>query len=77
MLRPEHGTQIPELTQFVAKAAFPHGSIAMSLRDKLGTIFADADFASLYPTLGQPAESPARLALVTLLQFVEDLSPGC
>jgi len=73
MLQPEHSTRIPELTQFVAKAAFPNGSLAISLRDELGTIFDDIEFARLYPTLGQPAESPARLALVTLLQFVEDL----
>ena len=73
MLQPEHATRIPELTQFVAKAAFPNGSLAICLRDELGTIFDDTEFARLYPALGQPAESPARLALVTLLQFVEDL----
>ena len=73
MLQPDHATRIPELTLFVAKAAFPHGSLPITLRDELGTIFDDADFGHLYPTLGQPAESPARLALITLLQFVENL----
>jgi transposase len=44
------------------------------LRDRLGAVFADADFADLYPRLGQPAYAPWRLALVTLLQFREGLS---
>lgn len=73
MLQPQDATQIPWLTQQVAKAAFPNGSIAITLRDELGTVFEDADFAELYPTIGQPAESPARLALVTILQFAQDL----
>lgn len=31
-------------------------------------------FASLFPRRGQPAEAPGRLALVTVLQFMEALS---
>ena len=46
----------------------------MLLRDRLGAVFADADFADLYPRLGQPAYAPWRLALVTLMQFREGLS---
>jgi transposase len=42
--------------------------------DALGTIFQDADFVSLFPVQGQPAEAPVRLALATILQFVEGLS---
>lgn len=73
MLQPQDTTQIPWLTQQVAKAAFPNGSLAMTLRDELGPIFEDADFVDLYSATGQPAESPARLAMVTVLQFAEDL----
>jgi transposase len=40
----------------------------------LGVIFEDKDFADLYPIDGQPALSPVRLALVTILQFREGLS---
>jgi len=40
----------------------------------LGPIFADQKFAALFPTRGQPAEAPWRLALVTLMQFAENLS---
>ena len=65
---------IPEDTARVARAAFPAGSPYLRLRDQLGTIFHDADFASLYPLRGQPALAPWRLALITVLQFREDLS---
>jgi transposase len=40
----------------------------------LGPVFEDKTFQDLYPTLGQPAESPGRLALITVLQYLEDLS---
>src|SRR3954449_1690691 len=46
----------------------------IKLRDELGTIFADADFADLFPKRGQPGLAPWRLALITLLQFREDLA---
>ncbi len=35
--------------------------------------YSDDDFADLFPTRGQPAEAPWRLALVTVLQFAEGL----
>src|SRR5688500_20317340 len=44
------------------------------MRDALGTIFTDADFAALYATRGRPVETPWRLALVTVMQFAEGLS---
>lgn len=74
MLTPSYNTEIPAQTKLVAEAAFPKGNLLMTLRDQLGPIFADEVFAPLYPNLGQPAESPARLALVTVMQFVENLT---
>jgi len=74
MLRPENNSDIPELTQLVARNAFPNGSIIMTMKDELGPIFEDGEFADLYPNLGQPAESPGRLALVTVMQFIENLT---
>jgi transposase len=65
---------VPENTAHVAHAAFPDGNPYLQLRDELGTIFDDAEFADLYPRRGQPALAPWRLALVTVLQFREDLS---
>lgn len=58
----------------VARAAFPRGNPCIRLRDALGPVFADQQFAHLFPACGKPAECPWRLALVTLLQFGENLS---
>jgi transposase len=77
MLRPEAIAPIPEATATVARAAFPKGSPAMILRDHLGPIYQDADFQALFPSdQGQPAWSAWRLALISVLQYLEDLSDG-
>jgi transposase len=65
---------IPELTSRIAHASFPKGTLAMHLRDALGPIYQDADFAQLFPRRGRAAEAPWRLALVTVLQALENLS---
>src|SRR3954454_9154750 len=65
---------VPDDTARIAQAAFRRGNPYVLLRDRLGSVFADADFADLYPKLGQPASAPWRLALVTLMQFREGLS---
>jgi transposase len=72
-LRPTALTPIPEETARVARAAFPKGTLFMRIRDDLGTIFQDEMFAAVYPSCGQPTLAPWRLALVTLMQFVENL----
>lgn len=72
-LKPERFT-IPEETARVAKAAFPKGNPYMRLRDELGIIFEDAAFEGYFAERGQPAYSPARLALVLILQYAEGLS---
>src|SRR5437660_1473188 len=73
-LRPYPVEPVPEETAQVAQAAFPHGNLYVTLRDTLGTIFSDADFAALFPPCGQPALPPWRLALVTIMQFRETLA---
>src|SRR4051794_35048003 len=73
-LRADDEHPIPDATRRVARAAFPKGTLAMRLADQLGAIYRDEQFAALFPDRGQPALSPARLALVTVLQFVEGLS---
>jgi len=65
---------VPELTSRIAHASFPKGTLAMHLRDALGPIYQDADFAALFPRRGRAAEAPWRLALVTVLQALENLS---
>ena len=74
MLQPQTPGPVPADTARVARAAFPKGAPLLALRDELGAVFSDDDFAALYPPLGQPAYPPWRLALVTVLQFREGLS---
>src|SRR6266699_2105641 len=69
----ELGT-IPEETVRVAHAACPKGTLAMRLRDALGELYQDEQFAALYPVEGQPAYEPWRLAVVTVLQYAENLT---
>ena len=72
-LNPSVIEPVPEQTAQVARAAFPKGNLYISIRDELGTLFEDADFTSLYPRRGQPAFAPWRLALITIMQFLENL----
>src|SRR5947209_6318670 len=73
-MRPVSWPEVPEQTAAVARAAFPKGSLAMRLRDELGLVFQDADFAGAFGARGRPGISPAVLMLVTVLQFVERLT---
>lgn len=73
-IKPEPIAPVPSLTQQVAKAAFPKGNPYLTLRDELGTVFEDADFTELFSTTGQPGLPPWRLALITIMQFRENLS---
>jgi transposase len=65
---------IPAWTQRIAKTSFPKGTLAMHIRDEIGSIYQDEDFADLFPRRGRAAEAPWRLALVTVLQMGEHLS---
>jgi transposase len=65
---------VPEKTKTVAKVAFPKGNLYLKMRDELGTFFNDKDFENIYPKRGKPALEPWKLALVAVMQFVENLS---
>src|SRR5499426_368443 len=73
-LRPQPMGSIPDQTVRIAHAAFPKGHPYLTLRDHLGTIFQDEDFAALFPAWGYPGLPPWRLALVTIMQFRDDLA---
>ncbi len=73
-MRPRPSHAIPATTAQVARAAFPKGCPAIRIRDALGELFDDEQFAGLFAVRGRPALSPARLALVSVLQFAEGLS---
>ena len=72
-LHPHPREPVPVETARVAHAAFPKGHPYLTLRNEVGTLFQDDDFAGLYSHEGQPGLSPWRLALVTILQFREHL----
>ncbi|MBF6341862.1 IS1182 family transposase [Nocardia abscessus] len=73
-LRPRGWGEVPVETVRVAGMAFPQGCLAIRMRDALGPIFADDEFAEVFSRRGQPAISPALLALVSVLQFAEGLT---
>lgn len=73
-LHPAPIGEIPTETIRVARAAFPKGTVVMRLRDEFSALYRDQDFRAVYPSRGQPALAPWRLALVTIFQFLENLS---
>src|SRR5712664_4337516 len=73
-LHPHVIEPVPDETARIAHAAFPKGHPYLTFRDALGTIFQDEDFIPLFPAWGQPGLPPWRLALVTIMQFRENLA---
>jgi transposase len=73
-LKTELIPDIPDETKRIAEMAFPKGNIYMRMRDELATFYQDEQFVSLFPRRGQPAYSPWRLALVSVMQYSENLS---
>ena len=73
-LHPQAVYLVPEETARVAHAAFPKGNVYMQMYDELGLIYENHQFATLFPRRGQPAEDPARLALILVMQFAENLT---
>ena len=73
-MHPQPIGPVPEDTARVARAAFPTGTTYVQMRDVLGAIYKDEDFAQLFEVRGRPAVAPWRLALVTVMQFAEGLS---
>lgn len=65
---------IPEDTEQAARASFPKGHPLMRIADEFGLLYTNSQFATLFSPTGQPALDPARLALVTVFQFMEGLS---
>jgi hypothetical protein len=65
---------VPEQSVRVARAAVPKRSVPRHRRDALRPISAYAACADLFPQHVQLAESPARLALVSIMPFAAGLS---
>jgi transposase len=73
-VQPRPWPEVVEQTAAVARAAFPKGTLAMRVRDELPGLFADEEFVSAFGGRGKPGISPGQLALVTVLQFAENLT---
>src|SRR3954469_2862541 len=48
--------------------------LPVTIRDRLGELFPDGQFAAAFGVRGRPGWSPGRLALVTVLQMAENLT---
>ena len=73
-LRQESLLPIPKETVKVAKAVFGEKNRYLQIRDQLGELYPVEEFAELYAVRGQPGVSPWRLAMVSIFQYMEDLS---
>jgi transposase len=73
-MQPRSWPEVPADTAAVARKAFRRGTLAMRARDELGAWYDDAAFAAAYGVRGRPGISPAQLAMVTVLQFTENLT---
>src|SRR5919202_2888246 len=80
-LHPQHPIgPVPKHTARIARAAFPKSNPYLTLRDTLGTVFADRDFADLYPEQGQPYEmhtSFSRLYGPAVLFWLSNAKKNC
>ena len=69
---PEPAEEIVALVRAVYRGrAVP---LPVAVRDQLGELFADEQFTETFGARGKPGWSPGRLALVTVLQMVENLT---
>ncbi len=75
-MQPRLWPRMPDVTAQVARSVAARGPypLAMRVRDELGELFTDAEFAEAFQVRGRPGWSPGQLALVTVLQFVENLT---
>ena len=69
-----HSFEIPAETIEVAQAAFPKGNVYLTIRDKLGPIFSNEEFADLFSWQGQTGVAPGLLAMVIVMEYMEGLT---
>ena len=66
--------RVPAVMVAVVRASCPRGTRVTRLRDALGAVFTDARFAGWFAAQGRPGVAPGLLALVCVLQAMDDLS---
>lgn len=70
--QPQKLPEIPEDTARIARILFPKGNKYMWLRDELDTIYEDEQFIAIFSKNGQFAEQPWRLAVMCVIQYMEN-----
>lgn len=73
-IHPQPINPVPQETTRIARLAFPKGNCYLTLRDEIRTLYTDQAFTGLFSGDGQTAIAPWRLALICLMQFIEDLT---
>lgn len=73
-LKPHPLPSLSADTRLIAERIYPPDHLLRRIGDEYADVLRDEDFADLYPKTGQPALSPALLALVTVLQAMEHCS---
>ena len=71
---PSHTFEVPSETAELAQKIFNGKNPYIKLHNELGDFYRDEAFAELFSTQGKPGASPALLAMVTVLQYMENLS---
>lgn len=75
MLRQVILTEVPEDTRRLAKMLHRKSpNLYMRMGDEFSDLFSATDFVELFPERGQSAIDPARLFLLTLVQYLEKLT---
>jgi transposase len=69
---PEPSPEVAAAVRAVYRRRQP--PLPVVVRDRLGELFPDAEFAAAFGVRGRPGWSPGRLALVTVLQMAENLT---
>lgn len=65
---------VPAETAQLVRKVFRQGNMYVTLRDALGSVYADEKYAALFSLRGQPSLPPGQLALVLVVQYIEGLS---
>ena len=73
-LKPKAMGSIPEMTCRIGQQILKPENVYRQMGEKYADVVRDEDFVKMYSHLGQPAISPARLAMVVVMQAMEGVS---
>lgn len=73
-MRPRESAEIPAETVALVRSVCPQGTRVTRVRDALGPIFDDEEFRGWFSVEGRSGVAPGVLAMVCVLQAMEDLT---